>query len=102
MTSIRKTKKIFKSIPTCKDSDKFTSVVVFRGVIRYSLKSALIHLKQINAESAFKRRCVRNPRLRAIYCDPLKYGQNKQKETLYQYANDAKHSDTHTNSFTRR
>lgn len=53
MTSIRKTKKIFKSIPTCKDSDKFTSVVVFRGVIYYNLKSALIHLKQINAESAF-------------------------------------------------
>lgn len=45
MTSIRQTKKIFKPIPTCKDSDKFTSVVVFRGVIYCSLKSALDTLK---------------------------------------------------------
>ena len=53
MTSIRKTKKIFKSIPTYKDSGKFKCVVVFRGIIHYRLESALIHLKQINAESAF-------------------------------------------------
>lgn len=31
MTSIRKTKKNFKSIPTYKDSSKFKCVVVFHG-----------------------------------------------------------------------
>lgn len=83
MTSIRKTKKIFKSIPTCKDSDKFTSVVVFRGVIHYRLKSALIHLKQIKAKSAFAGRCKRNPRMRKLYCNPLRYGKHKKdKESV--------------------
>lgn len=83
MTSIRKTKKIFKHIPTCKDSDKFTSVVVFRGVIHYRLKNALIHLKQINAESAFVKRCIRNPLMRKLYCNPLRYGKHKKdKESV--------------------
>lgn len=82
MASIRKAKKIFKSIPTCKGSDKFASVVVFRGIIHYRLNSALIHLRQINAESAFVKRCIRNPHTRERYCNPLKYGKHKKdKET---------------------
>lgn len=83
MTSIRKTKKIFKSIPTYKDSGKFKCVVEFRGIIHYRLESALIHLKQINAESALKKRCIRNLRMRKLYCNPLKYGKHKKgKESV--------------------
>lgn len=88
MTSIRKTKKLVKKKPTMVNpkwkflTDFITPIKVGKYICGSPI-TALIWLEHIRRESAFLRRCMRNPRMRKAYCNPLRYGKHKKdKESV--------------------
>lgn len=80
MPSIRKNKKIIKTNRKLAESKSFIKRLYGHYFVSNEVKrkeSQLLWLRQIQRETTFVRMVIRNPRKRALYANPLRYGKRK-------------------------